>query len=140
MDLQEMRDTINNLPKGQFVNATWRSGNNGYEKRSNGVVRLVKYGNIKGVVVKGKVNNNETIDTECPYIYHNSKTKTITIQLSTIKGMKATCKYYYNGIEITKQQYEMVNKPRKPQLDPNGKPIEKVVFRVKLENLLSIGE
>ena len=57
MLLNEFLQKINGIQKGKFVKATWKSTKviNGvvYEKVSNGVVRLVKYANIKGVVVKG---------------------------------------------------------------------------------------
>ena len=121
------------IKKGQFTRATWQSvkttkDGNEYKKVSNGVIRFVAYGNIKGVEVKGKVNPNE----ECLIpntLYHNTNTGSYLVQLAKT-NIKPTCVYYCNGEEITKEQYEMAN-PSKPN------PSE--IFRVKLENLLELG-
>lgn len=62
MLLKDFQTKLNGIKKGKFIKATWKSEKsvNGdtYEKISNGVVRFVKYGNIKGVVVKGNSNSN----------------------------------------------------------------------------------
>ena len=123
------------IKKGEFVSASWKSGKviNGdtYEKVSKGVVRFVKYGNINGVQVKGKVNPNE--QTIIPNVlFHNTNTGSYLVQMATT-NVKAKCVYKVNGVEIDKATYEMANPPRKS----NG---ETIVFRVKLENLLSLGE
>lgn len=123
------------IKKGQFTKATWQSvktdkQGNEYKKVSNGVVRFVQYGNIQGVEVKGKVNVNE--DCLIPNtLYFNAKTNNYLVQLGTT-DTKAKSTYYCNGVEIDKATYELANPPRN---NPNPSP----VFRVKLENLLELG-
>ena len=123
------------IKKGQFTRAKWQSvkvdkQGNEYKKVSNGVVRFVQYGNISGVVVVGKTNVNE----QCLIpntLYFNGKTNNYLVQLGTT-DTKAKSTYYCNGVEIDKATYELANPPRQnSQASP--------VFRVKLENLLELG-
>lgn len=121
--------------KGQFLNAQWKSEKvvNGetYTKVSKGIVRLVQYGHINGVEVKGKSNPNEKVLIENT-LYENTNTKSVLVQLATT-DKKSMVSYYINGKETDKTNYEMVIKPRPNQEKP-------VVFRVRVENLISIGE
>lgn len=135
MTLKDFQDKYNSIiVKGQFTKATWQSTKTikgvEYKKISKGVVRFVEYGHIKNVVVVGKVNVNE----ECLIpntLYHNTNTNNYLVQLSTT-DVKPSRKYYINGVEVDKATYELGNPPRQnSQASP--------VFRVKLENLLEIG-
>lgn len=134
MLLQDFLNNYNTIKKGQFTKATWQSVKviEGIEckKISSGVIRLVKYANIKNVVVAGKVNTNE----QClitNILYYNAKTQNYLVQLATTE-VKPHCKYYLNGVEVSKEEFEKINPP-KQHLQQNP------VFRVKLENLLEIG-
>lgn len=123
------------IKKGQFTKATWQSvktdkQGNEYKKVSSGVVRFVQYGNIQGVVVVGKVNTNENCLIPNT-LYFNAKTNNYLVQLGTTET-KAKSTYYCNGVEIDKATYEMANPPR-------NNPTPSPVFRVKLENLLELG-
>ena len=135
MKIKELQNFLQNHKKGTFVKATWKSEKdiNGTkcEKISNGVVRFVKYGNINGVVVKGKVNPNENVIIP-NVLFHNTNTNNYLVQMATT-NVKAKCTYTKNGVAIEKSEYEMANPPRKN----NG---DTIVFRVKIENLISIGE
>lgn len=136
MTLKNFEAKFNNeIKKGCFISASWQSVKtiNGkeYKKVSQGVVRFVQYGNIAGVQVAGKINVNE----ECiipSALYYNSKTNNYLVQLSTTET-KPHCTYYINGEAVDKATFELENPPRhNSQASP--------VFRVKLENLLSLGE
>lgn len=123
------------IKKGQFVKASWQSVKSidGVEvkKVSEGVVRFVQYAHISGVQVVGKVNPNE----QCLIpntLYFNAKTQNYLVQLATTET-KPHCKYYVNGVEVDKDTYEGIAKPKSSSHDSP-------VFRVKLENLISIGE
>lgn len=133
MKFNETVTKVNGIKKGVFTKETHQSITmvNGveYKKITNGVVRFVKYANIKGVNATGKTNPNETMVSA--FIYHNSNTKCDYLQMATTKH-HSKVKYYRNGVEITKAEYETATKA-KPS---TNKP---VVFRVKLENLLSLG-
>lgn len=135
MLLQDFQNIYTNeIKKGQFTKATWQSVKmvNGveYKKVSKGVVRFVQYGHIKGVVVVGKVNTNEQCLIENT-LYHNSKTNSYLVQFATTQ-IKPQCTYYVNGVEVDKATFDLGNPPRKnSQASP--------VFRVKLENLLELG-
>ena len=124
----------NEIKKGQFTKATWQSvktiGGVEYKKVSQGVVRFVQYSHIQGVSVVGKVNVNE----QCLIpntLYFNAKTNNYLVQLGTTET-KPHCTYYVNGVMVDKATFEQGNPPRKnSQASP--------VFRVKLENLLELG-
>lgn len=134
--------TINNIEKffkkyhkGTFTKAMWKSEKiiNGetFTKETTGVVRFVKYANIQGVEVKGKANPNEiTLDQWC-FLIQNQKTGNINIQVATTNH-KTHSKYYRNGKEIDKQEYETFVKPQ-----TNKAPL--VVFRININNLISLG-
>lgn len=130
MKQTELQQWLSTHHKGTFTKATWKSEKeiNGIkcEKISNGVVRFVKYANIKGVVVKG-VNNGDTaiIDN---VLYQTSKGN-LLVQMATTK-VKSHSTYKVNGVVVDKATYETYVKPN------NG---ARVVFRVKLENLISLG-
>lgn len=122
------------IKKGQFTKATWQSVKTikGVEckKVSSGVVRFVEYGHIKGVQVVGKqvASENCLIPNT---LYYNSNTNNYLVQLSTTET-KPHCTYYINGVEVDKATFEQTNPPRQnSQASP--------VFRVKLENLLELG-
>ena len=130
MTKTELQNFLKNYHNGSFVKAIWRSEKmiNGVkcEKVSNGVVRFVKYANIKGVVVKG-VNNGET--SIIPNILYQTSNGSELVQMATT-NVKAHSNYKVNGVEVDKATYETYVKPS------NG---ARVVFRVKLENLLKLG-
>ena len=134
MLLQEFQNQFQAIKKGQFIKASWQSVKvvNGveYKKVSNGVVRFVQYGNIKGVVVVGKVNVNE----QClipSVLYYNTNTNNHYVQFATTNVKIKNQTFYINGVECDKATYEMVVKPNNHSNSP--------VFRVKLENLISLG-
>lgn len=128
------------MVKGQFTKAKWQSVKtidlDTYAKVSNGVVRFVAYENISSVEVKGQANGNEKHESQ--FLIHNDKTNRDYVQMATT-NVKPQVTYYRNGVEITKDEYEMAIPPRKPRLDANGQPMATPIFRVFVENLLEIG-
>ncbi len=132
MLVNELAIKLSEMKKGTFQKATWKSEKyvNGkkYEKISNGVVRFVKYGNIKGVVVKG-VNNGES--QIIPNVLYQSKNGNLLVQMATTKA-KTHSTYKINGVEVDKATYE--------NDIPNSNNGARIVFRVKLENLISLGK
>lgn len=135
MLLQDFQNKYaNEIKKGQFTKATWQSVKTikgvEYKKVSKGVIRFVQYAHIQGVVVVGKVNTNENCLIPNT-LYYNAKTNNYLVQLATTET-KPHCQYYINGVEVDKATYELGNPPRQnSQASP--------VFRVKLENLLELG-
>ena len=135
MLLQEFQNKFDNeIVKGQFVNAVWCSEKKVKgvvcRKVSYGVIRFVKYGNIKGVKVVGKVNVNE----QCVIpntLYYNTNTKNYYVQLATTNALVQKQEFFINGVECDKETYQTLVKPSDHSQSP--------VFRVKLENLLSLG-
>ena len=134
MKLNEFQTKFSKITKGQFVKAKWQSVKDikgiEYKKVSQGVVRFVQYGHIKGVVVVGKVNTNENCVIPNT-LYSNAKTNNYLVQMATTK-VKPKRTYYINGQEVDKATFELGNPPR-------NNSQESVVFRVKLENLLELG-
>ena len=130
MKQTELQQWLNTHHKGAYTKATWKSEKevNGIkcEKVSNGVVRFVKYANIKGVVVKGTSNGDKAIIDNV--LYQTSKGN-LLVQMATT-NIKTHSAYKVNGVAVDKATYETYVKP-------NGGA--RVVFRVKLENLISLG-
>ena len=122
------------IKRGAFTKASWQSvaqvNGDEYQKVSQGVVRFVRYGAIKGVVVKGKANPNETSPLPNA-LFHNSNTGSWLVQFATTT-IKPKVKYFINGEEVGKSQFELGVKPKKSSQDSP-------VFRVRLENVLSLG-
>lgn len=130
MLLKDFQTKLNGLKKGKYLKATWKSekvvnGNN-CEKVSNGVVRFVRYGNIKGVVVKGVSNGESVVIKDILYKASNGN---LLVQFAKT-NVKAKSTYKINGNVVDKNTYETMVKPSN-----NNSPI----FRVKLENLISLG-
>ncbi len=133
MELSNLKNVIPTFKKGTFIKAQWQSekviDSDTYTKKTNGVVRLVCYGHIKDVEVKGRVNENEIVIIP-NILYHNNKTGKDYIQFATTT-IKPMVKYYLNGVEIDKVQYEQAIPPKNRKASP--------VFRLAIENLISLG-
>ena len=130
MLLKDLQAKLNGIKKGKFIKATWKSERivNGVqcEKVSNGVVRFVRYGNIKGVVVKNVSNGDNVVIKDILYKASNGN---YLVQFAKT-NVKAKSTYKINGNVVDKTTYETMVKPNN-----NNSPI----FRVKLENLISLG-
>ena len=133
MTLKELQAKMETIRKGAITNVHYITKKGDYTKETKTLVRFVKYANIKGVQVAGKVNPNETKNQVSEFLIYNAKTDKWYLQMATIKtNHKAQVKYYYNGNEITKAEYDMANPPR-----PNAQPL--VVFRKDINDIIDIG-
>ena len=133
MTLAQVQSQMATIQKGRITKVHYQTIKGDYAKETKTLVRFVKYGNIKGVQVKGQVNQNETKDQTNEFIIFNAKTNKHYLQMATTKTKaKAQVKYYYQGKEITKAEYEMANPSR-----PNTQPL--VVFRKDIADIISIG-
>lgn len=133
MTLEKVQSIMAKVQKGRITPIHYQTIKGDYTKETQTRVRFVPYANIKGVEVKGKSNPNETKDSTNEFIIYNSKTNKYYLQIATIKTKgKAKVKYYYQGKEITKAEYDLANPPR-----PNTQPL--VVFRKDIADIISIG-
>ena len=133
MTLEQVQAKMATITKGRITPIHYITIKGDYTKETKTLVRFVKYANIKGVVVVGKTNPNETKDDASEFIIYNSNTNKHYLQISTIDtGAKAQVRYYYQGNEITKEQYDLANPPR-----PSKQPL--VVFRKDIADIISIG-
>ena len=135
-------EELQNVKKGVYHNATWKSekvvDSVNYTKISNGRIKFAKYKNLKIVIAKqSEKAPMETTNTTSnkqwlieDVLFFNTKTNNYLVQLCTT-GSKTKSKYYANGVEITKSEYESVIKP-------NANGVVPPVFSVKLENLIDI--
>lgn len=133
MTLQEIKMVMANIKKGQMVKVHYQTKGKelGYTKETQMVVRFVEYANINGVQAKGKANPNESYDNNG--IIYNSNTQEYYLQMATINtNYKPETHYYLNGVEITKNEYEIAN-PSKPRTQPL------VVFRKNIKDIISLG-
>ena len=132
MTLQEVTSKLSTIRKGTITKVHYVTIKGDYTKETQTKVRFVKYGNIAGVTVAGKTNPNEQ-KTTSEFVIFNAKTNKHYLQMATIKTKsKAQVKYYYQGKEITKQEYDLANPPR-----PSTQPL--VVFRKDINDIISIG-
>lgn len=134
MKLKDFQDKISTIKRGTFTKAEWQSvkevNGSTYAKVSKGVVRFVQYAHIKGVVAKGQGNPNESAIVPSA-LYHNSNTGSYLVQMATTK-VKAKTKYFINGQEVSKATFET-------GVPPKASSGERPIFRVKLDNLISLG-
>lgn len=82
-----------NYRKGTYINMTWQSANGDYLKISNGLVRL-----FSKEVITCK-NGNEIV----------------RMRTTKNKNHKVKVSYYYNGVEISENEYYQHNE-HKPQV------------------------
>jgi len=133
MELKEVQDKMAVIQKGRITPVGYITTKGDYTKETETLVRFVPYAHINGVEVKGKENPNESKDSE--FIIYNAKTGKHYLQMATFKRAngKAKVKYYYQGNEITKEEYEMANPPRPSSQVP-------VVFRKDIKDIKYIGK
>lgn len=127
MTLQALQNKLATIRKGAFTKINYATTKNGLTKNTNAVVRFVRYSHIKGVTPTGKTNPNEQWLTS--EIVYNSNTQKHYLQVATTT-LKSKSTYYNGENEISKEEYEKVNKPS------NYKP---VVFRIAIENIKTLG-
>lgn len=133
MTLKEVQDKMSTIIKGRITKIHYVTIKGDYTKETKTLVRFVPYAHIKGVVVAGKTNPNETKDNASEFIIYNANTNKHYLQIATIKtNSKAKVTYYYQGQEITKAEYDLANPPR-----PSNKPM--VVFKKDIADIISIG-
>ena len=133
MTLNETINAMENVTKGRITKIHYVTIKGDYTKETRTLVRFVPYANIKGVVVAGKSNPNETKNQPSEFIIYNSNTNKYYLQIATINTKaKAKVNYYYQGQPITKAEYELANPPR-----PSNKPM--VVFKKDIADIISIG-
>lgn len=130
MTLNDLQNTLSNIKKGKFATIHYQKVNGDYLKETEKTIRFVAYENIKGVQVKNKANANDNYVSD--FIIYNSNTQKYYLMVATTNTpYKAQVKYYKNGVEITKEEYEMENKPRK-SYGPSP------VFKLHIEDIISI--
>lgn len=137
MLLQDLINAVVAKRKGAFTKVMYKSEKvvNGitYTKFSNMVVRFgINYANIKGVIVKGYKNPNETTINDYG-IKYNANTNNTCIKAYTTNNPKHKSKsvYYANGNEISKSEYENAIKPRTSNAT--------VVLNLNIDNIIKIG-
>lgn len=126
-----------NYKSGTYTTVIKATEKNGYKKISFCVCRFVNYYNIKEIKAQNKTSAKR--DYERVIIPHilkeNTNTKNILLSCYTTKNskQKTNTKYYFNNIEITKQQYYdgIKEKEKKYNIDN--------LFNIKIDDILKIG-
>ena len=134
-ELLEKIALVTSTPKGQYVNITYKSIQGHYEKVTNTRTRLINYYNMKEVKEAGITPSEpkENIETLIPHILtYNKKTGNYLLHVYKTYNKKHTrkCKYYKDGIEISKEEYLANTKPH------TG---DSPVITINLKNLISLG-
>lgn len=142
MNTQQFLDFYKGYRKGTLKTFTYvRIEDNGYSKvTTTTCCRLVNYDNLASVKAKRqgqtqsvKTNVSNVVNIIPHVLTKNTNTGNVLVHLYPNKNSKSRVIYKdNNGNAITKEQYEMVNAPRKHYGD---KP---VVFQIKIENLVEI--
>ena len=89
MTVQNFENKMKDYKKGTYIAMEWQSVNGEYTKVSKGVVRVL---NPQVQVSKANVEY-------------------IRLKTTNNPKQKVHTKYFKNGVEISKQEYEMVNQP-----------------------------
>lgn len=130
MTLKELQDTLSKIKKGSYATIHYQKVNGEYTKDTEKTIRFVEYSHISSVQVKGKANTNDSYVSDF-IIYNKNTNKHYLMVATTNTPYKAQVKYYKNGMEITKDEYETENKPRK-YYGPSP------VFKLFIEDIISI--
>lgn len=126
-----------NYHTGTYTTVIKATEKNGYKKISFYVCRFVNYYNIEEIKAQNKTSVKR--DYERIIIPHilkeNTNTNNILLSCYTTKNsrQKTNTKYYFNDIEITKQQYYdgIKEKEKKYNIDN--------LFNIKIDDILKIG-
>lgn len=126
-----------NYKSGTYTTVLKATEKNGYKKVSFYICRFVNYYSIKEIKQQNKTSVKR--DYERVIIPHilkeNTNTKNILLSCYTTKNskQKTNTKYYFNNIEITKQQYyEGIQEKEKNYNIDN-------LFNIKIDDILKIG-
>ena len=134
MTIEEFKAKYENIKKGAYTHIVYASGKNGYKKTTSTTIRFVDYYNIKEVKESGakpSTTPNPNVETIIPHVLtYNKKTGNYLVHLYPTKNHKSHCVYELNGIEISKEEYELANPPKK-----SSSP----VYQVVLTNVISLG-
>ena len=126
-----------NYKSGTYTTVLKATEKNGYKKVCFYVCRFVNYYSIKEIKAQNKASVKR--DYERVIIPHilkeNTNTNNILLSCYTTKNskQKTNTKYYFNDIEITKQQYYdgIKEKEKKYNIDN--------LFNIKIDDILKIG-
>ena len=127
-----------NYHTGTYTTVIKATEKNGYKKISFCVCRFVNYYNIKENKMQNKTPS-KIVNYERIIIPHilkeNTNTNNILLSCYTTKNsrQKTKTKYYFNDVEITKQQYYdgIKEKEKKYNIDN--------LFNIKIDDILKIG-
>lgn len=122
--------------KGTYVPIVKVTDKDGFEKHTRMVGRFVNYYNIASVKAKG-TGESKPRDYEQQIIPHILKTNLNTqndlLMVYTTNHHKAHTKYYYKGVEISKEEYYKGIGEKEKNYAPS------VLFSMKLNDILSVG-
>lgn len=133
MNLNQATNQTNTITKGAYITVVAQTVKGIYTKVYTIVCRLgIAYENINGVECKHQQQPWKKYINDC--IFQNTNNGEYYIQLYLTNNHKATNqKYYCNGVEITKEQYDQANPPKPNQKAPS------VVFTKNIKDIISIG-
>ena len=136
LTLKEVIEFLREIKKGCYHSIIRKATqDNGYYTITTYVGRFCSYAKVSGkeeTQVQSNINGKTTIIPNVLYYYE--KTDNYVLMVCTTKRHQHSKKEYYdnNGNQITKEQYEMVNPPKKS----NGNV--SVVFNLKLKEIIEI--
>jgi len=123
--------------KGTYTKVTKETYHGEFTKRTEMVVRFVNYYNIESVKAKGKSDNNKPREYEEQYIPHilkrNKNTNNILLCCYTTNHHKAHTKYFWQGVEISEEDYYLLSGDIKKNYQ------QSVIYLMKLEDIVKVG-
>lgn len=128
------------LKKGKFYKMiVEKVESNGYSRLITIKTRFVNYYNIASVKAEGKTPSTKSMANTYTIIPHiltyNTKTKNFLLHCYETPNSKTRVVYKNDyGVEITKEEFEMVNPPKKTY--GSSKPI---VRQYKVKDIIHIG-
>lgn len=136
LTINQVIQILSSLEKGIYHSFTKKHvESNGYCYTKTYVGRLCSYANVIGKETNDikQINGKQTIIPNILYYYES--TGNYLLMVTTTKRKNHHSKTHYfdnNGDEISKEEYEMVNPPKK------SSPFNSVVFNIKISELVCV--
>ena len=127
MNIQQINDSINNKKAGTYMSICYKTnGKQDSYKIVKSVVRIVKY-------ISTSANPKVSNDTKIGYVNihinkDNSKSQTVLFHITKNSKHVPQVEYFDNRGQITKEQYELINKPSNHLSDVFSKRIEDIIY------------
>lgn len=127
MNIEQINNSINNKKAGTYMSVCYKTnGKQDSYKIVRSVVRIVKYISTSD---KSRISNDVKIGHVNIHINKdNSKSQTVLFHITKNSKHVPQVEYFDGRGQITKEQYELINKPSYHISDVFSKRIEDIIY------------